>query len=137
MSVSSETPHMGQHNARQSGNQDIEEGTTIKSIEEEEMLDIAEMILSQLAQSLIEHGWSVQDVFGQPAQILKEVFCLQTRQTVVAIAPENFLGRLTQLGMDQLSDLQIACLIRVIAKPDLDNFIVYRDLEMLMSNFGV
>ena len=27
--------------------------------------------------------------------------------------------------MDELSELQVACLIRVIGKPDLDDFIVY------------
>jgi hypothetical protein len=56
---------------------------------------------------------------------------------VTAISAQNFLGRLYQTGFYSLSDLQIACLIRVIGKPDLDDAIVYKDLEMLLENFGV
>ncbi len=41
------------------------------SITEEQMLDTAEYILNTLAQNLIEKGWTVHDVFGQPDEIVR------------------------------------------------------------------
>jgi hypothetical protein len=35
------------------------------------MLDTAEYILNTLAQNLIEKGWTVHDVFGQPDEIVR------------------------------------------------------------------
>jgi hypothetical protein len=40
------------------------------SITEEKMLDTAEQILNKLALKLIESGWTVHDVFGQPEEII-------------------------------------------------------------------
>jgi hypothetical protein len=34
------------------------------------MLDTAEYILSELAKKLVENGWTVFDVFGQPEEII-------------------------------------------------------------------
>jgi hypothetical protein len=39
--------------------------------------------------------------------------------------------------MSELTELQIACLIRVLGKPDIDNSIRFDELEMLLENFGV
>ena len=42
-----------------------------KQVGEEQMLDIAESILRQLADKLLEHEWSVNDVFNHPKLIHK------------------------------------------------------------------
>jgi hypothetical protein len=34
------------------------------------MIDIAEKILSQLASNMIKSKWTVEDVFGQPKELL-------------------------------------------------------------------
>ena len=37
------------------------------------MIEITETILNQLAQKLIQNGWTVFDVFGQPEEIIQVI----------------------------------------------------------------
>lgn len=39
--------------------------------------------------------------------------------------------------MDELSEMEAACLLRVLAKPELDNAIILNEFIMIMENFGV
>ena len=100
------------------------------------MIDIAEKILSQLASNMIKSKWTVKDVFGQPKELLQVVKDAEGKNVEV-ISPQHFLGRVYQTGIQALSDLQIACLIRVIGKPELNDFVKYSELKMLLENFGV
>lgn len=44
-----------------------------ENINEEKMLDIAEVVLNNLAKKIIENGWSIHDVFGQPDEIVRVI----------------------------------------------------------------
>ena len=39
--------------------------------------------------------------------------------------------------MDDLSEMEAACLLRVLAKPELENAIILNEFVMIMENFGV
>ena len=55
---------------------------------------------------------------------------------VHVMTADDFITRCYDIGMPQLDDLQIQCLMRVLGKPELSNAIKLADLEVLMSNFG-
>ena len=40
-------------------------------------------------------------------------------------------------GIEDLSEMEAACLLRVLAKPELDNAIILNEFTMIMENFGV
>jgi len=42
-----------------------------------------------------------------------------------------------QLDIKELTDLEIACLMRVLAKPELGNAIIVNEFALIMENFGV
>lgn len=49
---------------------------------------------------------------------------------------DDFITRCYEIGVAQLDQVQIDCLMRVLGKPELSNAIKLVDLETLMSNFG-
>lgn len=57
------------------------------------MLDTAEEILNQLALKLIESGWTVHDVFGQPEEIIQIIPEYEDEKNVKVLTAANFLGR--------------------------------------------
>ena len=79
-------------------------------INEEEMLDTAEQILSQLASMLIKQNWTVAEVFGQPPEFLQSVE-FRGESNVKVIKPENFLGRMYQMGIPEIPEYQFAQLL--------------------------
>lgn len=42
-----------------------------------------------------------------------------------------------QIGVNDLNEIEIACLMRVLSKPELDHAIVLPELLMVMNNFGL
>ena len=107
------------------------------SITENQMLDTAEQILNQLAHELISNGWTVHDVFGQPDEILRIVPEYQGERNIKILTLPNFIARVYQVGCRDLSQLQLACLMRVLGKPELEDGVRYNELEILLENFGV
>jgi len=53
------------------------------------------------------------------------------------LSASNFLGRVYQVGIQNLTQLQVACLMRVLGKPEFDDSVRYDELELLLENFGV
>lgn len=58
------------------------------------MLDIAEKILSTLANLLNKNGWSIEQVFGQPKELIYIVPGIENDKEIKLITSEKFLGRL-------------------------------------------
>ena len=81
------------------------------------MLDIAEHILCLLAQQLINNHWTVHDVFGTE-EIIRIIPEFENEQNIRVVTAENFLGRVYQAGIQDLTPLQVACLMRVLSKPE-------------------
>lgn len=92
-------------------------------------------MLSAIAQQLSLNGWSVKEVFGQPPELVQTV--QYEGELIKVISPEMFLARIYQVELTDLSQLQVACLMKVLGKPELNDAVRYDELELLMENFGV
>jgi hypothetical protein len=53
------------------------------------------------------------------------------------LSPIGFLEGLKFLGIDDLEEVEVACLMRVLTKTDLENAILLRELIVIMENFGI
>lgn len=53
------------------------------------------------------------------------------------MSPIAFLEGIKELGLDDLSEMEAACLLRVLTKPELDSAIILNELILIMENFGV
>jgi hypothetical protein len=99
------------------------------------MLEIAENVFKIIADKLIELKYSVRKVFSKKIVVLDE---FEGEPNVEIISGENFLECLeTQMGITYLSELEIACLLRVLSKPELKHAIVLNELQMVLLNFGL
>lgn len=96
------------------------------------MLDIAEKCFVKIAEAIINKGQSVrlafakfiiqEDLEGQPLELL---------------SPMGFLEGVKELGITDLEEVDVACLMRVLVKTDLENAILLRELIVIMENFGI
>lgn len=48
-----------------------------------------------------------------------------------------FLEGIKDLGVVDLEEVEVACLMRVLTKAELDNAILLRELIVIMENFGI
>jgi hypothetical protein len=53
------------------------------------------------------------------------------------LSPIGFLEGIKDLGITDLEEVEVACLMRVLTKPDLDNAILLRELIVIMENFSI
>ena len=51
------------------------------------------------------------------------------------LGPIEFLEGIKELGILDLSEVEVACLMRVLTKPNLDNAILLKELQVIMENF--
>lgn len=56
---------------------------------------------------------------------------------VELLTPEGFLQGLQDLGLTDLSETEVQCLLLILVKPELENTIVVNDVKMVMENFGI
>ena len=73
-----------------------------RKVSEEQMLDIAEGILRDLGNKHTESGWTVKDVFDHP-EITTVIPSYDGKSDVKIISAPNFLGRMYQLGIQDLT----------------------------------
>ena len=59
------------------------------------------------------------------------------RTVLELLNPINFLEGVREAGLDDLQEMEAACLMRVLSKPELDNAIILNELVLIMENFGV
>lgn len=53
------------------------------------------------------------------------------------LSPIGFLEGVKELGLTDLEEVEVACLMRVLTKADLENAILLRELIVIMENFGI
>ena len=85
------------------------------------MLDIAESVFEMIASILLKMHKSVRAVFGKQVQILDE---FEGEQNIEIIPAEAFLGTLKQHLHLNLQEIEIACLMRVLSKAELQHSIL-------------
>jgi hypothetical protein len=49
----------------------------------------------------------------------------------------GFLEGVKQLGITDLQEIDVVCLMRILTKPDLENAILLQELIIIMENFGI
>jgi len=49
----------------------------------------------------------------------------------------GFLEGVRDLGITELEEIEVACLMRVLAKPQMENAILMQELLVIMENFGI
>ena len=113
------------------------ESTTLSNkLSEKQILEMAEGIFQQVAEKLIESKQTVREVFDKESMI--HVFpSYDNVKNVVAITALKFMDSMYRLGFSNINQLQIQCVMRVVAKPDLRNAILLEDLVTLLENYGV
>ena len=98
------------------------------------MLDVAEHCFIKMAETLIEKGRTARAIFTKYS--IPEQFPDGT--VLELLSPIGFLeGVKEAAGIDDLTEMEAACLLRVLAKPELDNAIILNEFTMIMENFGV
>lgn len=96
------------------------------------MLDIAEKCFVRIADVIIAKGLSVRKAFMK--------FIIQEDlegQVLELLSPMGFLEGLKELGITDLEEVEVACLMRVLTKADLEHAILLRELIVIMENFGI
>jgi hypothetical protein len=53
------------------------------------------------------------------------------------LSPIGFLEGIKDLGIVDLEEVEVACLMRVLTKPNLENAILLKELIIIMENFGI
>lgn len=98
------------------------------------MLDVAEHCFVRMAESLTERGRTARSIFLKYS--IPEQFPDGT--VLELLSPIGFLeGVKEAAGIEDLTEIEAACLLRVLAKPELENAIILNEFTMIMENFGV
>ena len=100
------------------------------------MLDVAEHCFIRMAESLIERGRTARSIFTKYS--IPEQFPDGT--VLELLSPIGFLEGVKEASgvqAEELTEMEAACLLRVLAKPELDNAIILNEFTMIMENFGV
>ena len=53
------------------------------------------------------------------------------------LEPIGFLEGIKEIGVIDLEEIEVACLMRVLTKSDLNNAILLKELIVIMENFGI
>jgi len=53
------------------------------------------------------------------------------------MSPRGFLEGVRDIGFDDVTEMEAACLMKVLAKPELDNSVILNEFVLIMENFGV
>jgi hypothetical protein len=105
-------------------------------ITEDQMLDIAENVFQVIADRLRQLKISLRRAFHKRLSIVDE---FEGETNVVVIQAANFLEAIKSppLSLPELSELEVACLMRVLSKPELDHAILLQELGLVLENFGI
>ena len=110
-----------------------EGGSPEEEINEEEVIDVAEKIFIRIADELFKQGRSsIREVFKDH---LYEA--MMGEDTFELLQPIGLLEGIKSLGIDDLEERDVAFLLRVLTKPELDGAILVEELLQIMENFGL
>jgi hypothetical protein len=101
--------------------------------EEERMLDIAEQCFMRIADLLHMQQKTVKQVFLKYS--IPEKF--KDGSVLELLTPRAFLEGVRDTGFDDVTEMEAACLMKVLAKPELENAIILNEFVLIMENFGI
>ena len=82
---------------------------------------------------MLKKGRNVRGIFTKYS--VPEIF--PDRTILELLSPAAFLEGIKDTGLGELQEFEVACIMRVLAKPELDNSIILNEFVMIMENFGV
>lgn len=101
-------------------------------IDEEEMIDVAEKIFVRMASQMFDMKVSVRSAFKD------HIFPVEVNnETLELISPMGFLEGVKTLGIDDLREIEVTYLLKVLSKSELDGAIMLEELLQIMANFGL
>ena len=53
------------------------------------------------------------------------------------LAPEGLVDGMRDLGMNDITEMDLQCLLKVLSKPELDGAILMQEFMQIMENFGL
>jgi hypothetical protein len=53
------------------------------------------------------------------------------------MTPRGFLVGVRELGFEDVSEMEAACLLKVLAKPEFDVAVIINEFILIMENFGI
>ena len=53
------------------------------------------------------------------------------------LSPRSFLEGVRDSGFEDVTEMEAACLMKVLAKPELENSIILNEFVLIMENFGI
>ena len=106
------------------------EGEGDIDLTDEEMFQIAENALLKIAHWFYIRQTTVSELYGQ--HIIELEYDENTKLPV--ISPEIFIEGLKALEVENISELELACLMQVLVKPQLNNGILIEELESIIKN---
>lgn len=117
--------------------QDYAEEPVEGEMDDEEGLTIAEDCFKKISDLMKERGLTVKTLFKDVIQT--EILQMEddSEYEIELMSPEGFISGLEQLGIIDLTDKEIQCLMLILAKPELEHAIVVADLQMVMENFEI
>lgn len=100
------------------------------------MLDIAESVFQMIADRLRTTKTGVSKVFGKRCKVIDE---FEGEPNVLVVQASDFLDalRAPPISIAELSELEVACLMRVLSKPEIEHAILLNELIMVLENFGI
>jgi len=101
--------------------------------EEEKMLDIAEQCFLRIADLLHLQQKTVKSIFLKYSEPEK----FKSGQVLELLSPRGFMEGIQDIGFDDITEMEAACLMKVLAKPELDNQIILNEFALIMENFGI
>lgn len=101
--------------------------------EEERMLDIAEQCFMRIADLLHMQQKTVKQVFLKYSSPEK----FKDGSILELLTPRAFLEGVRDTGFDDVTEMEAACLMKVLAKPELENAVILNEFVLIMENFGI
>ena len=105
------------------------EGEGDIDLTDEEMFQIAENALLKVAHWFLSRGTTVSELFKSHIQLIQ-----YEEHELPVISPEIFIEGLKVLEIENMTELELACLMNVLVKPQLDNGILVEELESIIEN---
>lgn len=85
---------------------------------------------------MVQENLTVREVFDRQASSMTKTV---TPDNLVCwtLSPSQFLTRVCYAGFRAMDEIEVACVIKVLTRPELYDQIRFDELEMLLEGFGV
>lgn len=101
-------------------------------LSEQEILDIAEKVFIKISSKMKAKQLSLRQLYED--KITESVV---DGQRVEILEPTDLIDAFKILEFDELEEVEIECLLRVLLKPEINDSILFSDLVMILDNFGI